>query len=136
VKPCSASERGSATVELVILAPVFGLLVSLVVVAGRIGTTRADVAGVAHSAAREITIARDPATAVERARAEASGSLDEGSPLCRTMVWQATVTPTEVTVTISCSVDLSGAALLPLPGSTMVQASSTEVIDHFRETTS
>jgi hypothetical protein len=33
-------------------------------------------------------------------------------------------------------VDLSGAALLPVPGSTTVQASSTEVIDHFRETTS
>jgi Flp pilus assembly protein TadG len=128
-------ERGSATVELVILAPVFGLLLALVVVAGRVGAARADVDGVAHSAAREIALARNPSGASGPARAEAAASLHEGSALCRSMAWRAEITAAAVTVSISCSVDLSGAALLPLPGSMTVSGTSTEVIDRFREAT-
>jgi hypothetical protein len=128
-------ETGSATVELVILAPVFGLLLAVVVLAGRVGAARADVDGVAHSAAREISLARDPAVAAGRARTEAEVSLHAGDAACRTMGWHAVVTVAAVTVTLSCSVDLAGTALLPVPGSMTVTGTSTEVIDRFRETT-
>lgn len=128
-------ERGSATVELVILAPVFGLLLAFVVVAGRMGAARADVDGVAHSAAREITLARDPSAAIGRARDEAATALHAGSAMCRSMQWHDAVSATEVTVTITCSVDLAGAAMLPVPGSMTVTGTSTEVVDRFREVT-
>jgi Flp pilus assembly protein TadG len=127
------ADRGSATVELVILAPVFGLLLALVVVAGRVGAARADVDGVAHSAARELTLARNPASSVDAAHREAARSLREGSPLCRTMGWHTEVTAASVTVTVSCSVDLSGAGFLPAPGTMTVTGTSTEVVDRFRE---
>jgi hypothetical protein len=36
-------------------------------------------------------------------------------------------------VTVACDVDLSEAALLPVPGTFTVSAASTEVLDRFRE---
>jgi hypothetical protein len=39
----------------------------------------------------------------------------------------------EVTVTVTCQVSLSELALLPVPGSTEVHATATEVIDRHRE---
>jgi Flp pilus assembly protein TadG len=126
-------EQGSATVELVILAPVFFLLLALVVVAGRTQTARANVEGVAHAAARQITLARVPSSAEAAARVAAATSLHEGSPSCRTMGWSATLTPDDVTVTISCRVSLAGAELLPIPGSMTVSSTSSEVIDQLRD---
>ena len=48
-----AADRGSATVELVLLAPVFTMLLAFVILAGRVETSRADIEGVlrAHGVA-------------------------------------------------------------------------------------
>ena len=53
-------DRGSASVELAILAPLVGILLLAVVVVGRVQVARADVEGAARSAARELALARDP----------------------------------------------------------------------------
>ena len=66
-----SGERGSAAVELVILAPIFTMLLAAVIVVGRVQSSRADVEGVAHSAARSITLSRNPEVAVGEAHAAA-----------------------------------------------------------------
>jgi hypothetical protein len=49
------------------------------------------------------------------------------------MAFSPVITDTEVTVTISCEVDVSELILLPVPGSRTIEASATEVRDRFVE---
>ena len=127
------TDRGSASVELVIVAPVFALLLAFVVTVGRTQSSRADVEAAAHNAARTITIARDPAGAVGDARAQAEASLPVGSATCRTLGFDATVTAERAVVTVSCEIDLADAAMAPVPASYTVSATAEEVIDTHRE---
>jgi Flp pilus assembly protein TadG len=126
-------DRGSTSVELVILAPLIGILLLSVVVVGRVQVARADVEGAARSAARQIAIARDPQSAISSAQSGAGTSLDVGSPSCRTMTFTSSITEEWVTVTVSCVVDLDDASVLPVPGSMTVTATATEIIDAHRE---
>ena len=126
-------DRGSTSVELVILAPLIGILLLSVVVVGRVQVARADVEGAARSAARQIAIARDPQSAISSAQSGAGASLDVGSPSCRTMTFTSSITEEWVTVTVSCVVDLDDASVLPVPGSMTVTATATEIIDAHRE---
>lgn len=129
------SERGSVTVELAILTPLVGLLLAVVVLAGRVQIARADLEGVARGAARDLAIARDPLAAATSVRAGLESTLDVGSPSCRTMTFSPTVTDQLVTVTVGCVVDLDAAAVLPVPGSMTLTATATEIIDVHRERT-
>lgn len=127
------TDRGSISVEMVILAPAFVLFFALIVVAGRVQSNTAEVEAAARSAARSLTLSRDPHEAVAIARADTHDRLDVGAPSCRDMAWDARITTTDVTVTISCEVDLEAAAALPIPGTFRVSASSTETLDRFIE---
>lgn len=130
---CGGDERGSATVELVLLAPVFTMLLAFVVLVGRVESSRADIEGVAHSAARSITLSRTPGVAATQARLDATKALHEGSTTCRTMGWDLTMNGEAVTVTITCTIDLAAASILPVPATQSVSASATEVFDQYRE---
>lgn len=127
------SDRGSATVELVLLAPVFTMLLAFVILVGRVEISRADIEGVAHSAARAITLSRQPDAAAAQARSDAAATLHEGSTTCRHMGWTLVDTSGSATVTITCTIDLAAASILPVPASYTVSASATEVFDHYRE---
>lgn len=127
-------ERGSISVELVILAPLFGILLLAVVVVGRVQNSRADIEGAARSAARDLSISRDPTAAVGRVRTEISQMVDVGSPGCQTMSFTPEITAESVTVTIACVADLQDASILPVPGQMTLSATATEIIDQFRET--
>lgn len=127
------SDGGSVAVELVVLAPIFTMLLAFVVLVGRVQSSRADVEGVAHSAARSITLSRTPDVAAAEARTAAMSSLRVGSATCRSMGWDVALSDDQVTVTISCTIDLAAASILPVPATQTVSASSTEVIDRFRE---
>jgi len=126
-------DRGSTTVETVIIAPVFALFLALVVLAGRLSNSRGDVEAAAQYAARTISIARSPTDAIPAARQGAEATLRVGSPTCRSMQFEPAVTATEVTVTISCVVDLSAASLLPVPGNSTITESAVEPRDEHRE---
>ena len=130
---CGSDERGSASVELAILAPLVGLLLGSVVLVGRVQLARADVEGAARSAARDLSISRDPYVAVEGVRSALVETLDVGSPTCRTLSFSPEIGSTQVSVTVTCSVDLQEAAILPVPGSMSVSGSASEVIDTYRE---
>ena len=127
------SDAGSVSVELAILAPLVGLLLLCVVVVGRTQNSRADVEGAARSAARDLSIARDPEAAIGRVRSTASAMVDAGSPGCRDFELLADIGAEAVTVTVSCTADLQEAALLPVPGHVTLTGSATEPIDRYRE---
>ena len=127
------SDRGSVAVELAILTPAFAIMVALVLLVGRTQSSRADIEAAAHAAARSITLSRDPTTAAAISHNEAIERLDVGSPSCRTLGWDLDITDQDATVTLTCTVDLSEAALVPVPGSVQVKATSTEIFDRFAE---
>ena len=126
-------EGGSIAVELVILAPLITVLLAVVVLVGRVEATRADIAGAAHAAARDLSLAHDPAAAMGDARALIDATLHVGSSDCLRATLRSSITATEVRVTVSCEVGLSDVAVLPVPGSMTVSATATEVIDQHRE---
>jgi Flp pilus assembly protein TadG len=127
------NDRGSASVELAILAPLVGLLLGAVVLVGRVQLARADVGGAARSAARDLSIARDPYVAVEGVRADLMMTLEVGSPTCRTLSFTPDIGTARVSVTLTCIVDLREAAVLPVPGSMSISASASEIVDTYRE---
>jgi Flp pilus assembly protein TadG len=126
-------DRGSAPVELAVLAIVSFLFVVFIVFAGRLNVGSAHAESAARSAARTISEARDPRAAIAGAEADARTTVREGSAMCTSMSFQPSVTDTEVEVTVACQVDLSEATLLQVPGTMTVSATADEVIDRYRE---
>ena len=108
-------------------------LLLCVVVVGRTQNSRADVEGAARSAARDLSIARDPEAAIGRVRSTASAMVHAGSPGCRDFGLLADIGAEAVTVTVSCTADLQDDALLPVPGHLTLTGSATEPIDRYRE---
>jgi Flp pilus assembly protein TadG len=139
VTRCRAAQddTGSAISELVILIVVFFGFILAVVFAGRLTTGSARVEAAARSAARTISIARDPEAAQDDAAAQAAEMVAEGSALCTSMVFHPTIdrtaTPGVVTVDITCTADLSELALIEVPGNHTYHASADEVLDVHRE---
>lgn len=117
------------------LAPVFFVFIALVIFVGKLNVGSAHVEAAARSAARTISLSRDPAGAEAQAERTARDMVKEGKPMCESMTFDADITAAEVTVTVSCEVNLREAALLAVPGTKTVTASATEVIDRYRETT-
>ena len=126
-------DRGSVSVELAILAPLVGILLACVVLVGRVQISRADLEGAARSAARDLSIARDPYAALGDIQDGLKVTLRVGSPTCRSLSFTPVIRATEVSVTIACTVDLQAAAVLPVPGTMTLSASATEVVDTYRE---
>lgn len=126
-------DRGSVSVELAILAPLVGILLACVVLVGRVQISRADLEGAARSAARDLSIARDPYAARGDIQDGLETTLRVGSPSCRSLTFTPVIGATEVSVTIACVVDLQAAAVLPVPGTMTLSASATEIVDVYRE---
>jgi Flp pilus assembly protein TadG len=133
----AANDTGSAISELVILIVVFFGFILAVVFAGRLTTGSARVEAAARSAARTISIARDPEEARDEAEAQAADMVAEGSALCTSMVFDPTIdrtdTPGIVIVDITCTADLSELALIEVPGNHTYHASAEGVLDVHRE---
>lgn len=125
--------RGSVTVEMVLLAPVLALFVTFVVAAGRFNQAGTTVREAADSAAREaslVSVGRIIPTGVRRARAE----LRRGARWCSEGSADATLSQRNgtriVTVRVSCAVNRTG-ILSVMAGPVRVVAESSEVIDAF-----
>ncbi|MBW3643805.1 MAG: pilus assembly protein [Actinobacteria bacterium] len=126
-----------ATAELVLLTPLALVVLGFLVVAGRLSTTSADVAAASRDAARAASLAQSYPEAVVAANDTAAASLGAQDVTCRTLAVTVGdpalfIPGGEVSVTLSCEVDLSDVAVPGVPGSRPVAATSVEVIDSFR----
>ena len=129
------------SVELALLAPALLLLLSFAVFAGRTQIAEGAVQEAARAAAREASLARDPATAAALAGAQAERTLAAQNLRCqRTTVdvdtagFQAPLgQPGDVTVSITCVVGMADLLAPGLPGSVTVEASFISPVDAYRE---
>ena len=130
-----SDDRGSGVVELPVMAVfVFAPLLVLAIFVGRMHAGYGAVESAARHAARTISIARDPTAAIGVAETDAATTVRVGSARCLEMGMSQAVTDDEVTVTVTCTVDLSEASLLPvIPGVRSVSATAVEPRDRHRE---
>jgi len=134
-------DRGSATIEAVIVVPAFMLFVLLIICGGRLAVTRQAVEAAAADAARAASIARTQGQASAGARAGADASLANQGLRCTTR--QVAVdtagfavpvgTPATVTATVTCAVDLSDLTLPGVPGTRTITAAARSPLDTYRE---
>ena len=135
-----ASARGSATIELAVLAPALLALLGLVIVAGRISTAGSAVEQASASAARAASITRDARAAQSAAERSARDSLRDQGVSCQPLTSSvdtrdfavAVGSPASVTVSVRCSVPLADISVPGMPGQRTVTATMTSPIDRFR----
>src|SRR3954468_23359743 len=102
------SDRGSASMELVLITPAVLVLLLFVVAGGRLVLARERVDAAARDAARAGTIARSPAAARADATAAANPRLAEAGVTCRSFEVNVDVTNFrpggDVASTVTCTV--------------------------------
>jgi Flp pilus assembly protein TadG len=132
------AQRGSASLELVLVTPALVLLLLLVVAGGRIEQARGQIDGTAREAARAASIARTSTEARTAATQLASRRLADQHLTCGSLTVVTDITEFHaggsVTSTVRCTVDLSDLIGLGVPGSRVLTASATEPIDVYRRT--
>lgn len=133
-------QRGSVTIETVILVPALLLFVALIIAAGRVTMARQTVDAAAAEAARAASLSRTRDEA--RARALTGGRLaltNQGIRCVSTSVAVDTSgfdvpvgTPASVTATVTCLVALGDVVLPGLPGTITVTSTVSSPLDTFR----
>jgi Flp pilus assembly protein TadG len=128
-------ERGSVAIEAAMLVPVFIVLVSLVVAAGRIRTVDGVVVEASRDAARAASMAA-PGSAVAAGQRAGDDTLSSQGLTCQvSVVPHFVVGPGQVgtvQATVHCTVPLSDLLWHGLPGSVPVTDSFTAVVDVYR----
>ena len=137
-RPAPRRERGSAPLELVLLAiPVLAVMM-LIVFVGRVARADGTLDGVAHYAALRSAQARSAGDADAAGRDAATADLDRsGLPCDATTVEVDTGefgSGGTVGVTVTCQLRLSDLGPLPIPGTRLVTSRSVAVVDVFRGT--
>ncbi|MBV7249281.1 TadE/TadG family type IV pilus assembly protein [Streptomyces sp. MW-W600-10] len=133
-------DRGSAALGTAIFAPVFFLLLGVVVAAGRIQLAQGAADAAARDAARTASLSGSAEGAEAEAREAALASLGSSGLACREVV--VTVDSggldaqvgqaATVTATVVCTVPLEDVALPGLPGSKTLTGEMTSVVDKWR----
>jgi len=123
-----SSERGSAAVELVLVAPILVALMGLIGFLGQLTGTRADLEAAARDAARAGSLARSPIGAEAAGRAAADADLT--SRPCDEVA--VAVDTSRFSPGGSVTVDLGCRVSGPMGGNRWLRASFTEQVDPFR----
>ena len=134
-------ERGSVSLELVILTPGLLLVIGVLIYGGRLELAKQSVQAAASQAAREASIARTQPEANSTADAAATRSLAEQGLNCVSSSVSVDTsgfaspagTPATITAEVTCVVHLSDLAVPGLPGSRMVTATADSPLDTYRE---
>jgi Flp pilus assembly protein TadG len=131
-----ARDRGSASLELVLLTPVLLVLLLFVVMGGRYAQARADVDSAARDAARAGSLERSSPAATAAAEGAAARRLADRDVVCTDLEVQLDVTNFrpggDVGATVSCTVDLSDLTGLGVPSSVSFESDFREPVDVFR----
>ena len=129
-------ERGSAPVELTLLAPVLLVILLFVVGLGRMAHARQQVESVSADAARAASFERNTAASQGVAQTAARGSLDRAGLSCVSLHVDVDVSNYQpggtVRVTVSCTSRMSDVALAGFPGSREFTATSIVPIEMWR----
>ena len=135
-------DRGSATIEMVILAPAFVLLIGMLIMGGRLAIAQQSIQSAAGEAARAASIERG-SDAEERGREAAAAFLQEQGLQCASPLnvdlnvdgkdTDPGVAGQVVAATISCDVSLTGLGLPGVGASRTVTATANSPIDTYRE---
>jgi Flp pilus assembly protein TadG len=130
------TERGGATIEMTLIAPLLILMLLLVVGFGRVAYSRGQVDGAARDGARAASIARSESAATEAARKAVSAHLQASSATCRTYDVGVDTSQFEpggwVAVDVTCNVSLGDLSLLRIPGTKSVHERFVSPIDLYR----
>lgn len=135
----SSRDRGSAALELVIIAPGFLLVLAILIFAGRVAIAQQAVDSAAADAARSASIARTQGAAGGAAQSSANASLASQELPCLTTATSVDTsgfaapvgTAAFVTTTVSCTVDLHDLGA-PIPGTRTVTSTVRSPIDTYR----
>ncbi|MGW3960134.1 TadE/TadG family type IV pilus assembly protein [Amycolatopsis sp. NPDC005003] len=130
------AERGSVTVEAVLIAPVLVMLLVLVAVVVHRGVdARLRLDDAVHQAARAASLQRTSAAADAAARATVTSALAHAGLVCRDAATSTTTSSrpgSTVVVSVRCVVGFGQALVLGVPGSRTLSATASEVIDTYR----
>lgn len=138
-RPRTDDERGSAAIELVLLAPAFGLVIGLLILGGRLALADQAVEGAAAEAARVVSLQRGADTG--DAEAAARAFLEEEGTYCTRIDVQIDAgakgtdpgTAGEITTTLSCDVPLADLSLPGVGGAQTLTATASSPVDVYRE---
>lgn len=132
-------DRGSATLEAAILAPALLMFIGLIIAGGRLTVAGGSIEAAARDAARQASLARDPATAKSWALASAEATLRDEGIQCSPSVNVDTSgfarqvgTEAVVRVDVTCTVRLSDLIVAGMPGSRTEHAVALSPIDPYR----
>lgn len=134
-------DRGSATVELAVVAPGLLMIVALLVLGGRITIAGGAVEHAAAEAARTASLARTEAEAQQRGRDTAEASLQQQDLLCvggpsieidTSQFGRPPGEPATVAARVTCRVQLSDVAIPGLPGSREISETVRSPLDTYR----
>ena len=131
-----APERGSASVELVLMTPVLIALLLFVVALGRLAGARGEVDAAARDAARAAANARSAPAAQQAGLEAASATLADRGVECRQLSVGVNTSDFRadglVRASVQCVVDLEGVAGIGLPGSRTLSATFAAPLDRHR----
>ena len=133
-------DRGSATIEAVIVAPAFLLFVGLIIGAGRVTLAHQSVEAAAAEAARTASVARTASQARADATSSAQHTLANQSLHCAALTVTVDTTgfstpvgtPARVTATVVCVINLADLSVPGMPGTLRVEASVGSPLDTYR----
>ncbi|WP_235206597.1 MULTISPECIES: TadE family protein [Actinomadura] len=128
-------DRGSMSLEMVLVTPIFVAFLLFLAGAGRMVDAKSQVDGAARDAARAASIARSAPSAQSLAADTAAAGMRgtewcTGGPSVQTDV-SAWGPGGRVGVTITCDVDLGDLAFIGLPGSKRLQGHAVAPVDTF-----
>lgn len=131
-------QRGSATVELTLLAPLLILLLLFVVFCGRLADTRLRINDAAHQAVRAATLARSSTQTQADAQSTTDSALASAGVACQNLAVDAHTGAMQpgstVTVTVTCHIALSDLTGLGIPGAVATHATASSIVDIYRST--
>ncbi|GAA3620147.1 pilus assembly protein [Kineosporia mesophila] len=127
-------DRGSMSVEVVLITPVLVAFMLLVIAFGRYVAVRGDVEAASRDAVRAASLERDIGSARAAASATANASLG-GRWTCETVGLTGNfVAGGMIETELSCRVPVDDLGLLGLPGTVTVRATSSAPLDIYRRT--
>lgn len=134
-------QRGSLSVEMVILVPAFVLMLGLMIAGGRLWVARTTVTEAAYSGARAASLARSATQAGDDGRQAVIEQLDTKGVTCLsrsinvdTGAFSVPVgQPATISTEVNCRIGFGDLLLPGMPGSISVDGKAQSALDTYRE---